>query len=327
MSTFSSRRTFLAVTAGAAAASLVPAWRANARPIPVRNSKFKLSVITDEISQDFGHALEIASNEFQLGYVEIRTLWNKNVVTLSASETKEAQRLLQKYALQVTDVASPLFKTDWPGAPKSKFSPAKPEFGADFPFDKQGELLERSIEIAKAFGTDRVRCFDFWRLDDPEPYLPAIYEKLQAASAKAAEQNMSFLLENEFACNTATAAESAETLKHVTAPNFFLNWDPGNAALRGEAAYPGGYSKLPKNRIHHMHCKDVVKKSDGSYEWAAMGRGLIDYVGQFRELLKDGYSGTISLETHWRGAGTPEESTRQSWAGMKAQLQAAGALT
>jgi len=34
----------------------------------------------------------------------------------------------------------------------------------------------------------------------------------------------------------------------------------------------------------------------------------------------------VSLETHWRGAGTAEASTRQSWAGMKDELQKAGAL-
>jgi sugar phosphate isomerase/epimerase len=57
-----------------------------------------------------------------------------------------------------------------------------------------------------------------------------------------------------------------------------------------------------------------------------MGRGLIDYEGQFRSLLQSGYSGTVSLETHWRGAGSAEESSRQSMAGMKALLKKAGAL-
>ena len=89
-----------------------------------------------------------------------------------------------------------------------------------------------------------------------------------------------------------------------------LNWDPGNAAERGEKPFPDGYNLLPKQRIGHCHCKDAVKKSDGSgYEWAAMGRGIIDWVGQFKALQRDGYHFAVSLETHWRGAGTPEEST------------------
>ena len=133
-------------------------------------------------------------------------------------------------------------------------------------------------------------------------------------------------MENEFACNTATAAEAARTLAAVRVPSFKLNWDPGNAAFRGETPYPDGYNLLPKDRIGHVHCKDVLRKPDGGYEWTAMGRGFIDFVGQFRALKRDGYRGAVVLETHWRGAGTPEESTRQSMAGMKELLRKAGAL-
>jgi sugar phosphate isomerase/epimerase len=290
------------------------------------NSRFKLSVITDEITQDLGHALEIASGEFGLGYVELRTMWNKNVINLDEKETAEVRRLLKSHGLQATDIASPLFKTDWPGAPKSKFSPDKPQFGADYTFAEQGEVLERSIAAAKALGTDRIRCFDFWRLGDPKPYRAAMDEKLRETAAAVAGKNITLLLENEFACNTATGAEAGRTLQAVQSPNLKVNWDPGNAAYRGEVAFPDGFEKLPKDRIGHMHCKDVVRKADGSYEWAAMGRGIIDFEGQFRALLQTGYSGTVSLETHWRGAGSAEESSRQSMAGLKALLKKSGAL-
>jgi hypothetical protein len=37
------------------------------------------------------------------------------------------------------------------------------------------------------------------------------------------------------------------------------------------------------------------------------------------------YRYAISLETHWRGAGTPEASTRISMAGLKKVLANAGA--
>lgn len=322
-----SRRSFLASAGGAAVAAAFPFSRSDARSLPAMTSPFKLSIITDEISQDFGRALEVASQEFGLGYVELRGMWNKNLMSLDEKETAEARRLLDRYKLKVTDIASPLFKTDWPGAPRSKFSPEKQQFGADFPFDKQGEVLERAIGLANAFGTDRIRCFDFWRLEDPKPFRAAMNDKLREAAAKAAEKKMVLLLENEFACNTATGAEAAQTLQAVQSPNLKLNWDPGNAAFRGEIAFPDGYAGLPKDRIAHMHCKDVVRKPDGTYEWAAVGRGIIDFVGQFRALQHDGYTGTMSLETHWRGGGTPEESSRQSMAGLKEQLQKAGVLS
>jgi len=137
---------------------------------------------------------------------------------------------------------------------------------------------------------------------------------------------VTFTIENELACNTATGAEAARLLGAVRERALMLNWDPGNAAARGEKAYPDGYAKLPKDRIGHLHCKDLVpvgNAGDGKTECAAMGKGMIDWTGQFRALRKDGYAGALSLETHWRGAGTPEASTRQSMAGMKELLRRA----
>jgi len=291
------------------------------------NPPFRVAVINDEITQDFGRACEVASREFGMRWIELRGMWNKNLLRLDANEVAEARRILERYKLRVTDIASPLFKVDWPGAPQSRFSPKRDQFGADFTFDQQDEVLERSLELAKAFRTDRVRCFDFWRLDDPRPYREAINNKLLDAAGKAGKKGVILVLENEGACNTATGAEATAVLAVVTSPYLMLNWDPGNAAARGETPYPDGYNLLPKNRIGHCHCKDAVKKADGNgTSWAPMGGGFIDWVGQFRALRGDGYRYAISLETHWRGAGTPEESTRQSWAGMKQQLQKSGAL-
>ena len=291
------------------------------------SSPFRIAVINDELGQDFERGCEIIANEFGLGWIELRGMWNKNLMHLDSKEVEEARRILEKYKLRVTDIASPLFKVDWPGAPKSKFSPKGDQFHADFTYEQQDEVLERSIELAKAFQTERVRCFDFWRLDDQTPYRAAMNDRLLAAAGAAGKKGVTLLLENEPACNSATAAEAVKVLAAVQTPSLMLNWDPGNAASRSEIAYPDGYGLLPKNRIGHCHCKDVVKKPDGSeYDWAAMGRGIIDWTGQFAALKHDGYQLAVSLETHWRGAGTPEESTRQSWAGMKAQLQKAGAF-
>src|SRR5215472_1620844 len=169
-------------------------------------SPFRVAVINDEIGQDFGRACEVASQEFQMDWIELRGMWNKNLLKLDAKEVEEARRILQKNNLRVTDIASPLFKVDWQGAPKSKFSPKGDQFNADFTFDQQDEVLERAIELAKAFNTDRVRCFDFWRLDDQAPYRAAINEKLLDAATTAGRKGVLLVLENEMSCNTATGA-------------------------------------------------------------------------------------------------------------------------
>jgi len=284
---------------------------------------FKLSVITDEISQDFGHACDVAAREFGLKWVELRAMHDKNIINWDAKDIAEAKQVLQRFDLRVSEIASPVFKTDWPGAPKSEFSPKNPQFGADFSFDQQDELLERAFVLAKAFGNAPVRMFDFWRLADQKPHREAIDERVRQAAIKAAKNGVTLTLENEYACNTATGAEAARLLNAVREKGLMLNWDPGNAAARGEKPFPDGYAKLPKDRIAHMHLKDVVDRGNGKTEWAAMGTGTIDFVGQFRALRRDGYSGVMSLETHWRGGGSPEESSRQSMAGLKKLLQRA----
>jgi L-ribulose-5-phosphate 3-epimerase len=291
------------------------------------SSPFRISVINDEVGQDFGRACELISREFGLEWIELRSMWNKNIINLDAKEVGEARRILEKYKLRVTDIAGPLFKVDWPGAPKSQFSPKTAQFNADFTYEQQDEVLERSIELAKVFRTDRIRCFDFWRLDDQGPYRAAMNERLLAAAGAAGKEGMTLVLENEATCNTGTAAEATKVLAAAKSPTLMLNWDPGNAATRDEQPFPDGYALLPKERIGHCHCKDVAKKVAGKeYEWAAMGRGTIDWTGQFAALKRDGYHFAVSLETHWRGASTTEESTRQSWAGMKEELQKSGTL-
>lgn len=279
-------------------------------------STFKLSVFSDELTHDLGRALEIASRDLGLGYVELRGMWGKNIMTLDDKEIAEARALLEKNNLRVTSIAGPLFKVDWPGAPPSPLS-QRDRFGADFTFEQQPEVLERGLELARALRTDRLRCFDFWRLADPAPYRQAMNDKLRQAASRAGRRGVTLVMENEYACNTATAAEAAATLAGVRSPYFKLNWDPGNSAFRGEIPYPDGYELIPKDRIGHVHCKDVARAADGSPAWMAVGRGQIDFAGQLRALKRDGYRGAVVLETHWRGAGTAEASTRESMAGLK----------
>jgi sugar phosphate isomerase/epimerase len=312
-----SRRQFVTALGAAAIGSTGPFGRLS-RALAASSA---ISVLTDEISQDFAHACEVASREFGLGYVELRAMHGKNIMNWDANDIGEVKKVLDKFGLKVSEMASPVFKTDWPGAPKSPFSPKNPQFGADFTYQQQDELLDRAIDLAKTFNTPYVRIFDFWRLDDQKPHRKAIDDRIREAAVKAGKKGVTLTLENELACNTATGAEAGRLLGEVRERTLMLNWDPGNATARGEKAFPDGYAKLPKDRIGHVHCKDVVNKAGGGTDWAPMGAGIVDWLGQFRALKKDGYRGVLSLETHWHGAATPEESTRQSMRGMKALLE------
>jgi sugar phosphate isomerase/epimerase len=320
-----SRRSFLAGAATGAAAFAVHPLKGRAQ---AGHSPFRIAVINDEISPDFDHVCHVVAKEFGLGWIELRSMWGKNTMDLSEAQIGESKKILAKYNLQVTDIASPLFKTDWPEAPRSPYGSKGDMHGAaEVAFKHQDEVLERSIELAKQFNTGKVRCFDFWRLDDVAPYRAAIDEKLRAAAEVTGKQGIVLLLENEFECNTATGREAARTLSAIQTPHLALNWDPGNAVMRGELdAFPAAWEALPKNRIHHCHVKNAAKNTAGKIEWAPVGTGYIDWSAQFHALRAMGYHDAVSLETHWHGASTPEQSTRISWAGMKKALQDSGAL-
>jgi sugar phosphate isomerase/epimerase len=290
----------------------------------VSTCPFRLAVINDEITQDFEKACQIVSADFGLRWIELRSMWNKNVTELNAKQIADAKKIVEEHKLRVTDIASPLFKTDWPGAPRSSQSQTRDQFHAEFDASAQDKLLERCISLCQSFNTDRIRCFDYWRLDDQKPYRAAMNAKLQKAAERCAKDNIVLLLENEMSCNTATGEEAASVLEAIPNKNFMLNWDPGNAAAVGSTPYPTGYHVLPKERIGHCHCKDVVMKEGHKYDWAPVGGGIVDWVGQFQAFERDGFHYGVSLETHWRGAGTPEASTRISMDGFKKTLTKAG---
>src|SRR5258708_13164974 len=150
-----SRRDFVAQLGVATAAAALPLGRWT-------RTAFTLSVLTDEITQDLGRACEVAAREFGLGYVELRSAHDKNILSWDAGDVAEARRLLARYNLRVSELASPIFKVDWPGAPKSRYSPSGPQFAADFTYGQQDELLERAVPLPPTFPPPILPASAFW---------------------------------------------------------------------------------------------------------------------------------------------------------------------
>jgi L-ribulose-5-phosphate 3-epimerase len=297
-----SRRNFcLALGAGGAGAMLSRAGPGN------DSLPFKLGIITDEITQDLAQALDFITS-YSLAYCELRELWGKNIMNLSLAELDHAQQIVEKHRLQVSEIASPLFKYNLPEMPAQP-SEKRDTFMASFTDQDTEELLKRSFQIARLFGTQKVRVFSYWRVDDSEKAYPYVRARLAKAAALAAENRMTLLLENEFACNIGTGKELGRIIRDIDSPALRAMWDPGNAVALGEVPYPDGYSHI-RGLFLHMHVKDAERDP-------ATGGGSVDYHGQFQALLRDGYRGTMSLETHYRRPdGNTVESTRESLEGL-----------
>ncbi len=310
----STRRQFL----GNAAKSL-PAWALGLTHGQSVRSPYlwKLGVITDEISQDFEQALDFLKG-YSLEYCELRELWGKNIMNASQDELDRAKKLLRKFGIRVSNIASPIFKYDLPEMP----APASQRdvFRAQFTDRDTDRLLENAAELSHFFNTPLVRVFSYWRVEDPEKAYPYVRDRLARAAGVARSTAMILGLENEHTCNVGTGRELARMLKAINSPHLRGVWDPGNAVMLGEAPHPQGFEAV-RGQFDHMHVKDLRHEA-GSWAWVPVGKGVADFAAVFKTLRHENYSGTISLETHYRRAdGNRLESTRESLEGLLKAMQ------
>ena len=205
-------------------------------------------------------------------------MWGKNIVDLNADEISRAQAILAKYNLRVTDIASPLFKVDWPGAPRSRYSSQHDNFAAETEFKKQDEVLAACIELAKQFKTDKIRCFDFCasttlhRIAPPSTKSCAPPARLREEAGHHAGHRERAVLQHlecpRSRAHTRCRASPDAQLGPRQRRRYTANWTPSPPAGRS----------LPKDRIHHCHCKNTVRDTAGKMAWSP-GRHRIYRLG------------------------------------------------
>jgi sugar phosphate isomerase/epimerase len=279
-----------------------------------RAMSWKLGIITDEITENFEEALDFISH-YDLGYCELREMWQKNIMNLSQAQLDRAKALVGKHHLKVTDIGSPIFKYNLPQMPAKK-GEKRDTFRANFTDQDSDHLLQQSFKLARFFGTSKVRVFSYWRVDQPEKAYPYVRDRLAKAAKLASENDIVLILENEHECNIGTGKELGKILRDVSSPYLRGNWDPANAAMLHEVPYPDGYQHV-KGMFPHMHLKDVKKGPGGKLLWAPVGGGFIDWKGIFEALRRDRFQGDMALETHYRRPdGNTVESTRESLMGV-----------
>jgi L-ribulose-5-phosphate 3-epimerase len=263
--------------------------------------KIPIAAITDEFSPDLDTALQ-AMGEIGMDAAELRVISGKNIMDLSAGELDQARESLKARGFKVISIASPLLKCVLPNSPPVDNRFQQDVFAAKHTSEDQPRLAEHAFSIAKKFEARIVRVFSFWRTVQPEKCFEAIVQALSQLADQAAQHNLVIGLENEHACNIATAAETARVLAALPHPNLQVVWDPANAYVAGENPFPEGYRLLPAQRIAHVHAKDCHVDGHAPV-WGPLGTRSIDWKGQIAALLEDRYPGYLSLETHWPGPG------------------------
>jgi len=244
---------------------------------------FKVSVISDEVSQDLRLAAKFAK-KYGLDALEIRSAWNLKFLEL-ADRITEIKGILREHDLEVSAIASPFFKA---------------ELGNAEEYALHMNILQKSIDMAKALDCGIIRGFTFWRKGKLDDRLTEILGKFREPLDVIEESDLILGIENEPSTFVTNGRTLATFLDALGSKSVLAVWDPGNDMMdpEMEKPFPFGYNFV-KNKIVHVHLKDGVRK-DHESELVPIGEGEVNIEGQLKALLENNYAGYVSLETHWR---------------------------
>jgi sugar phosphate isomerase/epimerase len=245
--------------------------------------RFHIGAVTDIFSPDVAVAAP-AMRALGMRGAELRNVAGRNILQAGREDLDHALRALRENRLEVVAIASPLLKCslrEWP---------------------EQSRLADRAFDIAIGAGAKIVRVFSGLRAADPSKAFERVVDLLQDLADKAGHRGLIIALENDRACNIATAQEMAGVLAAIDHSNLQVVWDPGAAYISGEKPFPSGYQMIDPGRIALVHAKDCTLEGHKPV-WEPIGDGDIDWRGQIDALAEDNYNGFIDLETFWPGIG------------------------
>jgi sugar phosphate isomerase/epimerase len=257
-----------------------------------------LSAINDEIGMTREETFAFAK-QYGLQWLEMRSAQtpgkSRYCETLNAAECRELKKQLSGNGIEVSVLDSSLMKCAFPGTVAVDREDFYTKYFADLGltdetlFHDRLDMLKKTLDVAHELGTRNIRFFAFWRVKDPAPILPRIAEVLAGMADLAKKSACRLLIENEGSTNVATSDETVEMMRLVPNEALGINWDPQNGIALEPVPFPGGYAKLPKNRIGNVHVKaEGLLGPKHPLDWGAI----------MKAMLADGYSGKFSLETH-----------------------------
>jgi len=262
-----------------------------------------IALVTDELSADPQTAIELGV-EWGVRHYELRGYFTDRAPLLSSYQRQRLLRLVREHDIAVTAISPGLFKIPFPAnAPDTSNLGwmddaffASWENGCDALRQHMSELLPASIEFAQLFGARSLIAFSFNRAGAPAGSPPAgVVETLQAAAEQVQSAGLQLLIETEEGFWADTGERSAALAAAIDRPALGINWDPANSFCEGDVPFPDGYRHV-RPFLRNVHFKDARRLPDGRSVFVEDGD--IDWGGQIRALVNDGYDGTITVEPH-----------------------------
>jgi len=267
----------------------------------------RLGVITDGISREFEHALEVMTAA-DLEYAELQYLWDKEVGDLSESQIGKAQDLVESYGVTVSCISRHNF---------AGLRVGETELG-DANHQKHMDGLKRSILTAQAFGTSLVRIMSFSRemilfgMNGADHWVVSqgawnrLLELLEPAVQLAEDEDVELVLETGNNAMIPSAYLGRKLIDELGSSRLKILWDPCNSLYANEPTFPDGLEALSVEHLGQLHIKDArVDMPRATVEFCRLGSGdMAPYLEPLAASLKaQQWDGIISLESVYRPDG------------------------
>lgn len=270
----------------------------------------KISIVTDEVSADLETSLELAK-DWGLDAVELRGIGMQRYPNVADLWQARVPELIQESGLPVAALSPGLFKIPYPRPQTPDTRILRWEDALVFERNQKAEALVRyhletllpaSIAAAQKLGARIIVCFSFDRGPEVSPLEPVpqeVIDVLKEAARQVQTAGLTLAVEVEHICWGDNGARTAKIVEKVGNPALGINWDPANAYRAGEdRPYPEDYAAV-RDLVRHVHFKDACTDARTG-ERRFVFEGGVDWAGQIKALIRDGYEGFISVETHVR---------------------------
>ena len=242
----------------------------------------EIGILSDEISLDLEESIREGK---ALGFrkYEIRCLdgYEHRIPEFLPGRVERLEALTRDGTIEVTAVSPGSFKIQPGDTARLR--------------REMEELLPGACAIARRLGAPRVIVFGF--LHEAGVGEARVLELLREAAAIVDGFGLEMAVENEPGAYCDTGQRTAELIRRLDLPHVGINWDPANAVVAGEAAYPIGY-EAARPLIRNVHLKDAIPLPGGLWENRLLGAGAMNWLGQLQALLRDRPVAHLTLETH-----------------------------
>lgn len=245
----------------------------------------RISGFADEIAEDLDEQLDVLESA-GIDRLDLRNVRGENLLDLSGERLVDLEATLDARGFTVTSIGSPIGKV-----------------GVADPLEPHMERLDRALELADRFDTDRVRVFSYYvpEDDDPADHRAEVLRRTRAAVDRAERADVTLVLENEKDIYGDTPGRVRDLLTAVDSPHLRAVFDPANYLEIGVRPYPDALLQVVEY-VDQVHVKDARFGERGGIEPPGEGDGRLPET--LAALHDRGFAGPLSLEPHLAMAGS-----------------------